>query len=135
MKTLQSLAPWIVFAGYAAAAAALSWQSTTISLETHPVGKAVSFAAFFGFLLYTVYCSIRENFFSSLGKLMKLHWGRQVGLDLYVGLLLHATLLYAMGVTGWMFFFWAAGFLVFGNTTTLLYLALHFDAISLVFAP
>lgn len=134
MKTFLSTAPWIVFAGFAVIAAALSWQETTLSFEHHGAGKAAAFTAFFAFLAYTVYCSVRENFYGSVRKMARLHWGRQVGLDLYIGLILHAGFLWQTGVEGWTLLFWVIPFLVFGNVATLLYLALHFDAVASVFA-
>lgn len=126
---IQKFLPWFVFAAFTVIALVLNWQDA-VAFEAHPAGKAAAFASFAGFLAFTIYCSARENFFGSVRKIAKLHWGRQAGLDLYVGLFMHIAFLCATGVSAWTLVFWAVPFLLFGNLATLLYLAIHFDAIA-----
>ena len=61
-----------------------------------PLGavRLLIWAAFFGFTGYSFYCSFKENLFTTIGKLAKLHWGRQIGLDLYLGLSLILFVIY-----------------------------------------
>lgn len=126
---IQKFVPWFVFAAFTVLALALNWQAAS-SFDAHPAGKGAAFAAFAAFLCFTIYCSARENFFASVRKISKMHWGRQVGLDLYIGLCMHIAFLYVTGVSPFSLVLWTIPFLCFGNLATLLYLAIHFDTIA-----
>ena len=54
---------------------------------------------FFSFLGYTIYCSRKENFFKSIKRIVEMYWGWQVGIDLYIGLLLPLLIIYPMQVS------------------------------------
>jgi hypothetical protein len=91
--------------------------------------KLLVWAAFLGFLAYTAYCSSRENLFRSIGKMAEVHWGRQVGADLYLGLLLMIFVVYLNEGSALVVLLWLVPVLAFANLATLLYFALHFDQI------
>lgn len=54
----------------------------------------LTWAAFVGFVAYSAYCTTRENLFTTVRKVSALHWGRQIGLDLYLGLCLSLFVVY-----------------------------------------
>lgn len=127
---LQLYLPWGVFAGFAVAAAAVSWHPSIFSFETNAAGKAAAYLGFMLFLGFTIYCSARENFFAAVRRVSRIQWGRQISVDLYIGLFMHIAFIAATGESGWKLLFWIIPFLCFGNLATLLYLAFHFDAIA-----
>jgi hypothetical protein len=90
--------------------------------------KVVVWAALAGFFAYSVYCSSRENLFRSIAKIAELHWGRQIGADLYLGLFLALLVIY-LNEGALAAFLWAVPTLPFANLSILLYFAIHFDAI------
>jgi hypothetical protein len=90
--------------------------------------KLLVWLAFAGFLSYSIYCSAREDLVRSIERIAELHWGRQIGADLYLGLLLALLIVYLNegAVTA---FLWAIPTLFFANLSILLYFAIHFDEI------
>ena len=91
--------------------------------------KAVVWLAFAGFLAFTIFCSARENLFRSIDEIGELYWGRQIGLDLYIGLLLFAFVVYLNEGSVLITLCWLVPGLAFVNLATLLYLGLHFEQI------
>ena len=92
-------------------------------------GKYVVWAAFLGFLGYSVHCSRRENLFGTIRTMARLHWGRQIGIDLYLGL---ALMLFVIYLSEGSMLAVALGLLptlAFANLATLLYFAIHYDSI------
>ncbi len=95
-----------------------------------PLGavKLLIWAVWLGFTAYTVYCSSRENLFKTVGRMSRSHWGRQIGADLYIGLLLALLIAYlhqgALAAALWLL-----PTLAFGNLSILLYFALNFDSL------
>lgn len=86
---------WGAFVVFAACALLFNWHDDlfTLSGPFAPV-KLLVWAAFLGFLAYTVYCSSREDLFTSIRRIAELHWGRQIGADLYLGVLLTLFVVY-----------------------------------------
>lgn len=96
-----------------------------------PLGtaKRLIWAAWIGFLAYTVYCSSRENLFKTVGKMSELHWGRQIGIDLYLGLMLAVLVIYLNEGSALVALLWLLPGLLFVNLVTYLYFAIHFEEI------
>lgn len=133
MTLKRNFLAWAIYFAFAIAAVALSWHDRIIAFHgTHGAVKALIWSAFFAFTAYSMYCSSKENIFGSIGKMFQLHWGRQVGLDLYIGLLLFLCLI-NMHSGFSMLLFWALPILLFGNLFTLLYLALNFESLIALF--
>ena len=83
---------------------------------------------YMGFLFYSLYCSRKENIIRSVISMTKLHWGRQVGIDLYLGLFLTLFIVFLhQGLL--MMALWLLPILAFGNLATLLYFVIHFESI------
>jgi hypothetical protein len=93
------------------------------------LGKLVVWAAFVGFAAFSVYCSLHENLFKAVGKISELHWGRQIGTDLYLGLWLTLFVMYLNEGSLLVVGLWLLPTLAFANLATLLYFAIHFDEI------
>lgn len=85
--------------------------------------------AFVAFLAYSFYCSYKENIFRTIRKVAKFHWGRQIGIDLYLGLFIFQIFIYlhegALAAALWL-----VPTLLFANLSALLYLGIHFDSIA-----
>lgn len=123
----------LLWGGFAVfAVAALYWDGTAraLSLATpHGAAKPVIWLALIFFLAYSAYSTFRENLFETIGAMARLYWGRQIGIDLYIGLLLFAGLIFLVHASLLGAFLWLIALLIFGNLATLLYLAIHYDAI------
>lgn len=91
--------------------------------------KYLIWVVFTVFTAYTYYCSSKENFFKSCKKMADLHWGRQVGIDLYLGIFLFLFVVYLHEASIFVILMWLVPSIVYGNLATLLYLAVHFDAL------
>ncbi|MBX7220568.1 MAG: hypothetical protein K1Y36_11525 [Blastocatellia bacterium] len=100
-----------------------------ISQGPLPAGKYLLWAVFTGFTAYTVYCSQRENLLKTLQHMATLHWGRQVGLDLYLGLTLSLFMIALNEKSVWVALLWLPPVYAFGNLATLLYFAIHYDSV------
>lgn len=83
---------------------------------------------------YTLECCRRENFFQSVRAILCLRWGRQVGADLYIGLVLALLFIYLREESVWVALAWTLPTLVLGNLTVLVYVLTHFEAIVQRFA-
>ena len=82
MRSMQARF-WAAFAIFATCALGFGWHSNLFTTDGAWIpGKLLVWAAFLGFLSYTIYCSSREDLFASIQKISQLHWGRQVGADL-----------------------------------------------------
>ncbi|PJZ52119.1 hypothetical protein [Leptospira adleri] len=92
-------------------------------------GKYVVWFVFVCFLVYTMYCSWRENLIQSVKKMFKLHWGRQIGIDLYLGLGISSFFIYLNEGSIWLTLFWLIPAMIYGNLALLFYLSLHYEMI------
>ena len=120
---------WAAFSLFVAGALYLNWHGGIPALAGPLAGvKLLVWGLFAAFLAYTVYCSSRENLFRSLRKVAELHWGRQVGVDLYLGLLLALFIVY-LNEGPVAALLWALPTLAFANLSILLYFAIHFDSL------
>ena len=100
------------------------WHESTLSLNVPlALAKVLVWTLLVGFLAYSIYCSSRENLFLS-----GLHWGRQIGLDLYLGLFLTLFIIY-LNEGALAALFWLIPTLLSANLSILLYFAIHFDSI------
>jgi len=121
---------WSVFAAFVVAAIALEWRPDLFSIQGRlGAGKYVFWLAFMSFTLYSLYCTTQENLFVTIGKMSQWHWGRQIGIDLYVGLLIAMVVVGLNEGSLTMLLFWLLPTLIYGNQTTLLYFALNYEQI------
>lgn len=92
-------------------------------------GKYLVRLVFLSFLVYTIYCSWRENLIHSVKKMSKLHWGRQIGIDLYIGLGISSFFIYLNEGSIWLALLWFVPTMIYGNLAILFYLSLHYEMI------
>ena len=92
-------------------------------------GKPIVWLILIGFLIYTLRINSKENFFKSLKKLHPILWHRQMGLDLYIGLLTPLFIIYLNEGSVLAMLLWFIPILIFANLATLLYLALNYQSI------
>ena len=120
---------WGAYALFFVSALYLNWHERMFEFGAQ-LGtlKLAVWAALVCFLAYSVYCSSREDLFRSIREIGKLHWGRQIGTDLYLGLSLGLIIVYLHG-GALAALLWAIPTLAFANLAILLYFAIHFDAI------
>jgi hypothetical protein len=89
--------------------------------------KLLIWIALIGFVAYSAYCSTRENLFRTARKMSEYHWGRQIGIDLYLGFLLAMFVVYLNEGSVLATLLWLLPGLFFVNLVTLVYFAVHFE--------
>jgi hypothetical protein len=131
---LRKIMIWAVFLVFAVTALTLSWHEGLFSF-TGPLsaGKVAIWAVFLIFLGYSIHCTFRENFFRSFPQVLELHWGRQIVLDLGLGLCLMLFIVYLHEGSMLVVMLWFLPALAFGNLATLLYVAIHYDTLVATF--
>lgn len=124
-----NLIAWSVFALFVACALGVEWHSDILDFTGALGGaKGVVWLAFLGFTAYSIYCSTQENIFRTIRSMAQLHWGRQIGIDLYLGLALSLSIIFLhQGPIALLL--WVVPVLLFANLATLLYVAIHFDSL------
>ncbi len=131
----QSLISWGVFAGFVVCAVGLGWHDSIWRFSgMMGAAKGIVWATFLLFTAYSVYCSRRENIFKSIRSMAQLQWGRQVGIDLYLGLALSLSVIYMHQGSLIPLALWLIPVLLFANLATLLYVAIHFESLVTRFA-
>ena len=125
----SGLVLWGLYVAFALFAVLANLQETTFWFSG-PLGglKAMVWLAFVIFLGYSIYCSFQENFFRSLRSIASLHWGRQIGADLYLGLCVGLLIIFLNeGLV--VALIWLVPTLIYANLAILLYVAINFDSI------
>ena len=125
----SGLVLWGLYGAFAIFALSSNLQETTFQFSG-PLGeiKAMVWLALFVFLGYSVYCSFQENFFHSLRSIATMHWGRQIGADLYIGLFVGLLIIFLNdGIV--VALVWLVPTLIYANLVILLYVAINFDSI------
>ena len=120
---------WGLYVAFAVYALTTNMQETTFQFGG-PLGgiKAIVWFALVVFIVYSVYCTIQENFFRSLRSIATMHWGRQIGADLYLGLFIALFIIF-LNEGALVAAIWLIPILIYANLVVLLYLALNFDSI------
>ena len=128
-RFLQKNFLWVIFIVFTITAIVTKKDTSVfISHGQYGFGKYILWGLFFSFLGYTIYCSRKENFFKSIKRISEMYWGWQVGIDLYMGLLLPLLIIYLHGGSI-VLFMWIIPILINANLFTLLYFALNYDAL------
>lgn len=128
-KTGRGLALWGIYSAFASYAIYTNWHQTMFQFNG-PLGalKLTLWAALVAFLAYSVYCTSREDLFRSIGVITTMHWGRQIGADLYLGLFVGILVIY-LNEGAVVALIWFLPTLVFANLSILLYMAINFETI------
>jgi len=120
---------WVVYVLLAGGAFYWHWHPDVFAFNG-PLGwlKATLWVLFVAFMVYTIHCSRKENLIRTVRSMAGYLWGRQIMLDLYLGLVL--TLLIIGWHQGlWVMLLWALPVLFYGNAFAWLYLLIHFEAL------
>lgn len=104
-------------------------ESIFFSDGPYALGKIFVWIVLIAFLIYSLRISHKENFFKSLGRMQPILWSRQIGLDLYIGLMLPLFIIYLNEGSLMIMLFWLVPVFIFANLATLLYVALNYDSI------
>lgn len=91
--------------------------------------KLLVWISFALFSAYSGYCTLNEDLFGTLREVMRFHFGRQICIDLYLGVGLILFLMYLNEPTFLGFLVWMIPTLFYVNLISLLYFAIHFDHI------
>lgn len=129
VKILQRNFLWILFIGFFIFAVYTRKDAYIFQSESsYGLGKYVVWGIFISFFSYSFYSGLKENFFKTLKTMTSLYWGRQIGMDLYIGLLLPISVIGFHGGI-WVLLIWILPILIYANLVTLLYFALNYDSI------
>ena len=125
----SGLVLWCLYGAFALVALLAHRQEMTFQFSA-PLGgiKAIVWLLLIAFLAYSVYGSFQENFFRSLRSIVTLHWGRQIGVDLYLGLFIGLLIIY-LHDGALVAVLWLVPILIYANLVLLLYFAINFDSI------
>ena len=91
--------------------------------------RILLFIALILFVSFTVYCIKKENFWKSLDAVISLKWGKQVIVDLYLGLFLFGYFIYLNENSFLITLAWLIATLCLGNIVTLLYFIVNYQSL------
>jgi len=129
-RRLLKVLPWALFSLFVFVAVFTHAKEPLFFAEGPlSAGKPVFWLLFIGFLAYGIYCSQKENIFKTLDSIWPFHWARQIGLDLYLGVVISCFLIYLVEGSFIVLAFWLLPILLFANLATLLYVALNYQTI------
>src|SRR5690606_14972061 len=90
----KNLLSWILFGAFVALALGLHWHAQLLVFSgAVGVGKALVWLVWLALVGYSIHCSRRENIVKSIRGMARLYWGRQVIIDLYLGVALFLVLI------------------------------------------
>lgn len=125
-----NLALWAAFVVFVAAALGTGWQERPFAFGGRLAGvKLALWLSWAAFLAYSLHVSRKEDLLQSLREIGRIQWGRQVGLDLYLGLTLSLLVIGLHGGSPWVALVWAVPVYLFGNLATLPWFAIHWDGL------
>lgn len=120
---------WLIYVSFVLLAIFINSEHPFMSFGPHSYGKYLMWLLFLVFSAYTYHCSSHESLFKTIKTMNGLYWGRQIGIDLYLGLFMFIAFVFFHQQTVLVSLLWIIPILIFGNLATLLYLALHYDSI------
>ena len=125
----------IMYGAFLISILATNWHSNLWSVhQPMAMGKIMIWLILIVFPIYTIRCSIAEEFFKSLKKVTAIKWGRQISIDLWIGQFLSLYVIYWHTGSWLTVALWLGPCILFGNLATLLYFAIHYDALVVAFS-
>lgn len=132
--SLKRNALWIVYVVFVVLAMFFhQGEPLFVSNGAYSEGKLVTWLLLLTFLAYSIYCSSKENIFRTIKSIYPFIWARQIGLDLYIGLVISLFIIYLNEASLWVVVLWLVPVILFANLATLLYFAMNYDALVLRF--
>lgn len=124
-----NLLGWSIYTVFVVLALYFGWHPDLLNFSGDlALVKVLIGITYLGFLAYSSYCSMRENIFKTIAKMARLHWGRQIGIDLYLGLGLAMFVIY-LNEGALVAALWLLPTLLFANLSILLYFFIHFESL------
>lgn len=112
----------------------LNWDKAPLDFSgDYFILKILIWLAYILFSIYSGYCTYNENLFDTIREVVKFKFGRQICLDLYLGLFLFLIIIFFNEPSFLAFLGWAIPSLFFVNLIALLYFGIHFDSIISLF--
>ncbi len=130
MRIIKKYFLWICYAAFVLIMIVThTGEHPFISGGPYAAGKYLVWMMFIAFVGYSVYCNSVENFFRSVKKINQFHWGRQIGIDLYISMFLSLCLIYFNEGSIIVVLIWFTPILIYANMAMLLYIALNYDTL------
>lgn len=121
---------WILYGIFVALAVTFkNHEALFVSRGPYPFGKTMLWLILGFFLLYSLHCHIKEDFFKTMSITGKYYWTKQIGIDLYLGVALSASVIYLNEGSLLVVGLWIVPLILFANLATLLYFAMNYDAV------
>ncbi|MEM7269351.1 MAG: hypothetical protein AAF401_08865 [Pseudomonadota bacterium] len=120
---------WFGFAVFLVLALAFGGREGPFKFSDHAFGKALIWLIFIAFLAYSLRSTAKENFFKSVKQINRTWWGLQIGLDLYISVLLSLLVIWLVEGSIIVTLLWAIPILIFANLAILPYLILNYSAV------
>lgn len=121
---------WLAYAVFVGCALTFNWHDSMLSFAgSYGLLKLGVWVIWLAFLVYSIHCSRHENLMRTIRTMKGLYWGRQIGIDLYLGILI-ALIIIFLNEGLLVMALWLVPLLIFANLATLLYIAIHFEAIA-----
>jgi hypothetical protein len=125
----------MIYMAFVTGVLATNWHSNILSFnQPQGFGKILIWLVFISFSIYTIQCSVTEDFFTSLKKILGFKWSKQIFIDLAIGLFLSLFLIHWHSGSWIVTMLWIFPCVVFGNLATLLYFVIHYDTLVAVFS-
>lgn len=120
---------WLFYAVFLIIAVATSDTTQHIGYHGPLAGGIWAVAVIFVlFLAYSVYCSVKELFFRSVAKINRFHWGRQIGIDLYISVTLSLAVIW-LNDGALTMLVWLVPVVIFANLAILPYILLNYGSL------
>ncbi|MFT6990713.1 MAG: hypothetical protein ACJASL_002695 [Paraglaciecola sp.] len=100
-----------------------------VSQGDYPYGKPILWLVLLGFLAYSLYCHVKENFFKTMSITSRYYWTKQIGIDLYLGVAVSGAIIYLNEGSMLILCLWLLPLILFANLATLLYFAMNYDSL------
>lgn len=126
-RTLNILG-WVGYVLTVALAFAIGWHDDILTFAgAAGAAKATLWAAWLGFLVYSMHCARHENLFRTIGVLRGYYWGRQIGADLYISATLSLCVIHLNSGDPLVTLLWVLPVLFYVNLAILVYVIVHFE--------
>jgi len=130
MSWLKKHFLWLLYSIFVfVAMASHTSESLFISEGMYSYGKPILWLVLLGFLTYSLYCHVKENFFKTISITNKYYWTKQIGIDLYIGVAISGAIIYLNECSLMVLCLWLLPLILFANLATLLYFALNYNSL------
>jgi hypothetical protein len=122
---------WLVYSIFVIIAMSThSSEPLFVSQGDYALGKPILWLILIGFLAYSLYCYVKENFFKTMSITGKYYWTKQIGIDLYLGVAITGAIIYLNEGSILVLCLWLVPLVLFANLATLLYIAMNYDSLT-----